>query len=337
MTETVELIEKISQALNIRSSFLLAMAANKTNCYRLFHGSVEGAMGLTIDRYGLNLLIQSFHVPLENDLLRKITDFYLLALPDLKHVFSHDRSKGTKQARQCIYGDFSSSNVTESGIQYYCDMEHAGQDPLLFLDFRHARDLIGQLAKDKTVLNTFSFSCGIGISAMANGARQVCNVDFASSALLAGEKSLNLNGLNRDHCKFIHEDYFLATRQMAGLSVPVRRGRGVKGLQRYAKQSFDLVVLDPPRWAKSKYGTVDLVRDYNSVLKPALLATKDTGQLFCTNNVAQVDREQWLEGVVRCCEKNKRSISDLQLIDVGEDFPSFDNKHPLKQALITFK
>ena len=337
MTETAELTTHLLEALKQRSAFIATMNAENTDCYRLFHGSVEGFMGVTVDRYGANLLIQSFHQCLDTEQLELIMQFYLQALPQIKHVFSHNRSKGAKENRQCLKGDFSCREVTELGVKYYCDMQHSGQDPLLFLDFRHARRLIKQTAAHKSVLNTFSFSCGIGISAMAGGAEKVCNVDFASSALAAGRQSLQLNAMDAQRCEFIQEDYFLATRQMAGLSIPVRRGRGLKGLKRYPKQLFDLVVLDPPRWAKSKFGTVDLVRDYSSVFKPALLATKPGGQLFCTNNVAQVDLQEWLEGIKRCCEKNNRPIANLQLVNVGEDFPSFDNNHPLKQALITFK
>ncbi|NRB39286.1 MAG: class I SAM-dependent methyltransferase [Pseudomonadales bacterium] len=330
------MINHLEQAFDKRALFLAQMQQQQTDCYRLFHGSVEGIMGLTIDRYASNLLIQSFHTPISPQTLIDIYTFYFQHKPEIKNVFYHNRAKGTKQSRQCIVGDAKSTVITENGIRYFSDMRHAGQDPLLFLDFRHARRLIKSISQHKTVLNTFSFSCGIGIAAASAGASKVVNVDFAISALDAGKKSLLENQLDTEKTQFIHEDYFLAIRQMAGLSIPVRQKRGIKGLKQYPKQDFDIVVLDPPRWAKSKFGTVDLVRDYNSVFKPALLTTRPGGQLFCTNNVAQVDQQQWIDGISRCCEKNKRPITDLKLISVDEDFPTFDDNHPLKQALITF-
>ena len=336
MIDNTSRCDLLKNALSKRQHFLSVMNDEDTNAYRLFHGSVEGDMGLTVDRYGDNLLIQSFHTPLESAAVNAIADFFQAQLATINSVFYHDRSRGSQQNRGCVRGSGDAHYIREAGIKYFCDMSHSGQDPLLFLDFRAARRLIRKLSPSKTLLNTFSFSCGIGISAAVGNASHVTNVDFASSALAAGKKSLQANDLNADIVDFIHEDYFLATRQMAGLSIPVRQRRGVKGVKRYSKQSFDIVVLDPPRWAKSKYGTVDLIRDYNSVFKPALLATKPGGQLFCTNNVAKVDQQEWLDGLQRCCDKNDRAISRIDTVAVDEDFPSYDNNHPLKQALITF-
>ena len=335
MLDKPSLMSLLSDALLKRATFLQRMQQEKTDCYRLFHGSVEGEAGLTVDRYGENLLIQSFHTPLSTEIEHAIADFYCAQWSEIHHVFSHDRSKGAKQSRRCIRGDNTAVEITEAGIRYFCDMAHLGQDPLLFLDFRQARRVIGEISAGKSVLNTFSFSCGMGLSAAVNGAADVTNIDFAQSALAAGKKSLQLNDLPASNTEFIQEDYFLAVRQMAGLSIPVRKTRGMKGIKRYAQKPFDVVVLDPPRWAKSKYGTVDLVRDYNAVLKPALLTVKPGGKLFCTNNVAQVEKQPWIDDVKRCCEKNGRMITDVKMIDADEDFPSFDGRHPLKQLLLT--
>ncbi len=327
----------LETAWNNRQAFLHQMDLEQTDCFRLFHGSVEGFMGLTIDRYGKNLLIQSFHEHLTDDQIHTISRFYQQHIREINNHFYHDRSKNSHvKSRQCLMGDFTQPDITEAGLQYFCDMQHPGQDPLLFLDFRAARRKIRQISHNKQVLNCFSFSCGIGIAAAAGGAKHTTNIDFSASALAAGEKSLRLNALDADQTQFIKEDYFLAVRQMAGLSVPIRQHRGMKGIRHYPKNAFDVVVLDPPRWAKSRYGTVDLIRDYNSVFKPALLATKPQGQILCTNNVAQVDKDIWLDNIQRCCEKNNYKINQMEFIEVDEDFPSFDNNTPLKQVLLHF-
>jgi len=99
-------------------------------------------------------------------------------------------------------------------------------------------------------------------------------------------------------------------------------------------EQFDLVFLDPPKWAKSPYGTVDLVRDYPSVFKPSLLATKPGGRLVCCNNVAQVDRDDWIDQLQRSARKAGRSIKSLEIIQPEADFPSFDNNPPLKIAVL---
>ncbi len=121
------------------------------------------------------------------------------------------------------------------------------------------------------------------------------------------------------------------------IPVTFRRHRGVPAPSNYPRlkpRQFDLVILDPPRWAKSPFGTVDLIRDYPSVFKPALLATAPGGRLLCTNNVAQVKRDDWLDQLRRSATKAGRPIKAIDLIEPEEDFPSFDGQPPLKMAVL---
>ena len=100
-----------------------------------------------------------------------------------------------------------------------------------------------------------------------------------------------------------------------------------------AKQ-FDIVYLDPPRYAKSPFGVVDLVNDYPGVFKPALLCTAEGGTLICCNNAAEVAREVWADQLARCAAKIGRTIRDLEWIAPEGDFPSHDGQPPLKIALL---
>ncbi|RMQ21125.1 SAM-dependent methyltransferase, partial [Pseudomonas syringae pv. delphinii] len=97
---------------------------------------------------------------------------------------------------------------------------------------------------------------------------------------------------------------------------------------------YDLVLLDPPAWAKSAFGTVDLLRDYQSLLKPALLATADDGVLICCNNLAKVSMQDWREQVLRCATKTGRPVRDWQEMLPAGDFPSQDNQPPLKTLIL---
>ena len=96
------------------------------------------------------------------------------------------------------------------------------------------------------------------------------------------------------------------------------------------------MLLDPPAWAKSAFGTVDLLRDYQSLLKPALLATAEDGTLICCNNLARVELEDWRSQVLRCAEKLGRPVRDCQVIRPADDFPSRDGKPPLKTLRLHF-
>ena len=182
------------------------------------------------------------------------------------------------------------------------------------------------------MLNLFSYTCGIGVAAAAGQAEQVLNVDFAKRNLEVGRANATLNGIGKKQFKVLCEDALCILRQFSGLGV---KGRAAKRrFTRRPPQQFDLVVLDPPRLAKSPFGKVDVVGDYQSMLKPALLCTKEGGQALVTNNVASVDAEKWLDDVTRCATKAGRPVKAVQWLTPEVDFPSPDEKPPLKMVVL---
>ena len=183
------------------------------------------------------------------------------------------------------------------------------------------------------MLNLFAYTCGVGLSAAAGGAREVCNLDFAEGNLAVGRENGQLNP-QLPSMEFVQSDYFPAIRQLAGLPITHRRGQKLPRYPRLEQRQYDLVLLDPPAWAKSAFGTVDLLRDYQSLLKPALLATADNGVLICCNNLAKVSMEDWREQVLRCAEKAGRPVREWQVMTPGADFPSRDQQPPLKTLIL---
>jgi len=309
----------------------------KTDCFRVFHGTVEGVNGLNIDRYGDAWLIQTFHQTLTEKEVEAI-HAVLLAIADLPIVYNDRSAKNSRilnelDAETEAYAR-SEQVISENGILYTSKLRHEGQDPLLFLDMRAGREFVSANSHKKSVLNLFAYTCGIGTAAAVGGAKRVVNVDFSSFALAAGRKNAELNGVE-SVCQFIQSDAFPALRQLAGLKVTSRNNKKLPIYPKMSASQFDLVFLDPPRFAKSAFGTVDLVNDYQSLLKPAVLTTKPGGKIICCNNVAKVDKETWFNSLVRCVEKQGRSVSDATWLDCHHDFPSFDNNHPLKIVSLT--
>ena len=309
----------------------------KTDCFRVFHGTVEGVNGLNIDRYGNAWLIQTFHQTLTEEELEVIHEA-LLAVADLPIVYN-DRSDKNSRILNTLDADTeayakSEQVITENGILYTSQLRHTGQDPLLFLDMRIGREFVTENSQKKSVLNLFAYTCGIGTAAAFGGAKRVVNVDFSSFALDAGIKNAELNGVE-SVCQFIHSDAFPALRQLAGLKVTSRNKNKLPDYPKMSASQFDIVFLDPPRFAKSAFGTVDLINDYQSLFKPAVLTTKPGGMIIACNNVAKVDRETWYKSLVRCVEKQGRSVSETIWLDSYSDFPSFDDNHPLKMVSLT--
>ena len=328
----------LARALAARADLIARLDAEQTDAYRLFHGTVEGESGLTIDRYGELLLVQTFHRALGADELAAIEGFYADAFPGLPVIWN-DRSQSNSRIANTLEPERNEiahlpREIRELGVRYRFQARHAGQDPWLFLDLRAGRRRVMQEATRKSVLNMFAYTCGIGIAAAKAGARHVVNVDFAESALAVGKESARLNELPI-RVRFVKCDAFAALRQFSGIGQPqFVRGKRMPPFPELKAQQFDVVFLDPPRYARSPFGVVDLVKDYPALFKPALLATAEGGTLICCNNVAQMDREAWVDQLERSARKAGRPIREVEIIAPEADFPSPDDKPPLKIALL---
>lgn len=330
----------LAEAFAKRHDLLVVLRARDTDCYRLFHGTVEGIPGLTIDRYGRQVLIQSFHRALAANEMQAIRASVIdLCKGQQEYLFAyHDRSaKGSTTVKSIIdaVSDGEPLICRENGVQFRVNHgETQGNNPYLFLDLRAARDYVQQCAVGKSVLNLFAYTCGVGVRAAVGGAAEVWNVDLAESSLAVGRQNARLNQIDLRAVRFVQGDYFQVVRQLAGLKPGGRRQHGSAGQTRYPARQFDLTFLDPPPWAKSRYGTVDLVRDYQSVFKPALLATKQGGEIICCNNAAKVAGAEWLADIQRCIARQGRHCRGVEVLSPAEDFPSWDGKHPLKVAAV---
>jgi 23S rRNA (cytosine1962-C5)-methyltransferase len=340
----MSLAHHVQAAIERRQPLLAQLHTEGTDCVRLLHGVAEGAPGVTVDRYGPILLVQTWRAPLAdgeldavagaaNDALASATNDALGTT--LTPCWNHrgDGPGGSARADAVLEAPIGH----ELGIAYDVRPRHRGQDPLLFLDLRAGRRWVKAEARDRRVLNLFAYTCGVGVAALAGGAREVVNVDFASSALAVGRANAARNfgdEVVEDGGRFvtIGDDVIPVVRQFAGLAMPTRGKRARAFMHREARQ-FDIVVLDPPRWAKGRYGAVDVVRDYAALFKPALLATAPGGAVLATNHVPEVDRAEWLASLERCATKAGRPLAALDVIEPEADFPSPDARHPLKIAL----
>jgi 23S rRNA (cytosine1962-C5)-methyltransferase len=325
----VPLIQDVQAALATRAALLSALAEEGTDCVRLFHGVAEGSPGLTIDRYGPLVLVQDFREALDEPGWAALQGLLADAVPDAPHQVLNQRGK-PKDTPQAPASEAALADHVgrEAGLNYRVRARHRGQDPLLFLDLRAGRRWVREQARGLSVLNAFAYTCGVGLAAAAGGARQVWNVDFAASSLDVGDENAALNGLSMTR---VQDDALLVLRQLAGLPIKGRAAR--KKYTKRAPRTFDLVVLDPPRWARSRFGAVDVARDYPSLFKPAVLAAKPGGRVLATNHLAGVPRDEWVGVLERCARKAGRPLQSVELLEVEPDFPTFDGQAPLKLAV----
>ena len=189
----------LRSAIGRRASLIERLAAEQTDCYRLLHGTQEGAPGVTLDRYGGLALLQSFHAPVTDVALAGVGRVLDEVCPGLDLVYNDRSAAGSRVLNRPAHasGGAAASErvVTEHGVRFHLRARHRGHDPWLFLDLRTTRRAIMDEAAGKSLLNLFAYTCGAGVAAAVAGARRVLNVDFTTSSLAVGTANAVLNGV----------------------------------------------------------------------------------------------------------------------------------------------
>ncbi len=318
------MLDEVRRALAARTDLLRACADEGTDAVRLFHGVAEGAPGVAMDRYGPVLLVQTWREPLDPALLEPLRDLASAAVgAPLWPVWNH-RPDAPRFAARHDPPLPPDPVCRELGAVFDARPRHRGHDPLLFLDLRALRRRI-RAHRAASALNLFAYTGGVGVAAALAGATEVWNVDFAASALEVAAGNAARNGV-AERVRNVRHDAIPVLRMLAGL--PVGRRRPEVTLE---PRTFELVVLDPPTRATGPWGAVDIVRDYPTLLKPALLATAEGGVLAATHHVASVPLEDWLGVLHRTAGKVGRRLQ-VEVLVPEADFPSPDGRPPLKIA-----
>jgi len=281
-------VDKIKAAIARRSG----LKSPETDARRLVNGAGDGLDGLIIDDFAGRWLISSKG----GEDLPQFT-------PELGYraLYSKTLSKDEKLSPAHVGGEQLTAPfpVREQGLSYQIDFQ-SGYSQGLFLDQRLNRQRLRELCAGKTVLNTFAYTCSFGVAAAFAGAKAV-NLDLSRNYLEWGQANYRLNGLEPAESDFIYGDVF-------------------DWLDRFAKRDrrFDLVILDPPTFSRSKAsGVFRAEKDYEALLERALLVIEPGGILLCCLNTHQVSAAEF-----RYILKNRLpSPADLRQMPMPEDFP----------------
>ncbi|MDO9065065.1 MAG: class I SAM-dependent methyltransferase [Sulfuricella sp.] len=261
--ETVDeafLRARLARAIGLRQEL-----AKATDGMRLVHGESDGLPGLVVDRYGDTLVMQVLSAGMERwrgalaDLLMELTgcaNLYERSDAEVRDL------EGLPARAGILRGKLPAPLVIrEHGLKFYVDVEK-GQKTGFYLDQRDNRRRIGELASDKDVLNCFCYSGGFSLSALQGGARSVLSVDSSAEALALARENLKLNNLAADRAEWLEADVFKSLRLM--------RDQG---------KSFDLIVLDPPKFAPTAHHAANAARAYKDINLWALKLLRPGGLL----------------------------------------------------------
>ncbi|TLN23082.1 class I SAM-dependent rRNA methyltransferase [bacterium] len=240
---------RIQRALDLRRA---VVPAGETNACRLIHGESDGLPGLVVDRYADWLVVQvlSSGAEFQRDLLVRL----LAELSGSDQIY--ERSDVDVRALEGLpdrTGVLRGSPppvplwIEENGLRFGVDLIH-GQKTGFYLDQRANRRRVGQLAERRSVLNCFCYTGGFSLYALQGGAQDVLSVDASAEALELGRQNLAANALPGDKAEWLQGDVFQVLR----------------GLRDRARK-FDLIVLDPPKFAPTAAQAEKAARGYKDI------------------------------------------------------------------------
>lgn len=248
-----------------------------TTAYRLFNQDGDNFGGVTIDRYA-DFVVFSWY----NTFVYQYRDIIIKAFqkvyPAVKGGYEKIRFKGLDYESAHIYGQEAPETFTilENGVKYSVFMND-GLMTGIFLDQHEVRDaLINELGLGKRVLNMFSYTAAFSVAAAMGGAIETTSVDLAKRSRELSQAHFEANGLNVTNHHFVVMDVFEYFK--------------------YAKRknlTFDLIVIDPPSFARNKKQTFSVAKDYHHLISQALEVLSDDGTIIASTNAANLTVAQF--------------------------------------------
>jgi 23S rRNA (cytosine1962-C5)-methyltransferase len=258
-----------------------------TNAYRLIHGEGDGLPGVVVDLYDGWAVLKLYSAGL-TPFRPLIVEALRAAVPGLKGVVGRDEvgrddaeDDDGKGEGKMLWGQEAPRPlpITERGAKFLVDV-YAGQKTGFFLDQRENRFLLRRLGAGLDVLNCFCFSGGFSVNAALGGAKTVFSVDQDADAIALARENFTLNGLPAEKHDFLAADVFEVIESFK------REGR-----------TFDLIVLDPPAFAKSQKAVEAALAGYASLNRQALALLRPGGLLVTASCSARVSPEAFFEAI----------------------------------------
>ena len=300
--------QRLRAALDLRNQLGLSDDP-LTNAYRLVHAAGDGLPGLIIDRYASVAVIQCHSIGmhrqrkeiaalLQSLLPEKITSVYDKSSRSLPERYANVVTDGTLSGPEV-----SDVAIQENGRRFVVDLAE-GQKTGFFLDQRENRWLLGSYAKGKRVLNTFCYTGGFSVYALLGGATQVDSIDLSGSAVAGTVANVAANGQEFPQRSAVH-------------TADVLEWLGEHG----GEGEYDIVVVDPPAYAKNKHRRHKAVQAYKRLNARAMRAIRPGGLLFTFSCSRVVDRQLFYDTIVAAGLEIGRPVRVLHRLAQGPDHP----------------
>ena len=295
---------RLESALQMRLA--LGIADNpQNNTYRLVHGEGDNLPGLVIDCYGPTAVMQAHSAGIH--LCRKSIAACLVRVMGnrIQHVYYKSETTlpfkaELGQENGFIVGSSDDNTAIENGLKFHVDWLR-GQKTGFFVDQRENRSLLESYARDKSVLNMFCYTGGFSFYAMRGGAKLVHSVDSSAKAIELTNANVELNFPGDTRHQAFCEDAF-------------------RFLDR-AADKYDLIILDPPAFAKHRAALHNALKGYTRLNRVALEGIKKGGILFTFSCSQVVTKEHFRNAVFTAAAQSGRKVRILHQLHQPADHP----------------
>ena len=292
----------LDKAKTLRDLFFVE---EETNAYRLVNGEGDLIPGLIIDRYNDVFVVQISTLGMEK-FRELIVDWLIKAFSPRaiyeKSLVPSRKEEGLIDRQGVLFGDVPAAlqPIIENGLHFFVSILH-GQKTGFFLDHREMRQKVRTLAKNKRVLNCFSYTGGFSVYAASGGAAVVDSVDISLPAIELAKKHMALNGFSSSLNNFYAEDLFEFLREQ-----PL---------------NYDLVILDPPAFAKRQKDVVAACRGYKDINRLAMQKMPKNSILMTSSCSYHVDEELFQTVVFQAAIEAKKTVKIIGRHTMALDHP----------------
>ena len=300
-------LEKLNLALVVRKS--MGLVGNPhTNCFRLVHSEGDGLAGLIIDIYGHTAVVQAQTEGMALHLNDIVSALKLMPDLGLQAIYNKSTEAMQRMGKEdalvndgYLFGNQLNEKILENDSLYYPNWEE-GQKTGFFLDQRDNRELVRRFAQGKTVLNAFGYTGGFSVAALKGGARRAVTVDASKKAMAMAEANLELNGYSKEENPCYVAD-------MKDFVTEMRNG------------AFDLIILDPPAFAKRHHDRHRGLGGYRFINAEAIKRVAKGGLIFTFSCSQAVDKATFQGIVTAAAIEAKRNVRIIDQLSQPADHP----------------
>lgn len=298
-------VRRLQNAYDVRKAAGLA-GSEHTNAYRLVYGEGDGLPGMIIDWYNGTAVIQAHSIGMHRERHNFAEALKVVYGNQLKAVYDKSGEALRKADEEVVahaggylWGKEETDIIKENNHQFRINWE-TGQKTGFFIDQRDNRELLGKYSAGKKVLNTFCYSGGFSVYALHNNAALVHSVDSSAKAIDLTNENVALNGNADKHTAYVAD---------------------VFDFMKNAAEDYDIIVLDPPAFAKSQNARHNAIKAYKRLNMEAIKKIKSGGIIFTFSCSQVVDVEMFTGAVTSAAIECGKKVRVLHRLSQPADHP----------------